>query len=185
MRLRCSQSQWPTMAGAAEAINDGSGELVPVAAFVDEEHRTRTDGSQVYDREKKPIRIGVTVLEKGLYFEKGCAAVLEKPNPESKGKAPVLDEKAHRGGGGGGGFRRPRREAPMDDDDVPLRKEKGLLLAKVRKLEEEEISFRGESEAEKELASRILVSRNPSGASEVEARTVNDVCCEEPGTEPC
>ncbi|KAG6422631.1 hypothetical protein SASPL_113008 [Salvia splendens] len=66
MRLRCSQSQWPTMAGAAEAINDGSGELVPVAAFVDEEHRTRTGGSQVYDREKKPIRIGVTVLEKGL-----------------------------------------------------------------------------------------------------------------------
>ncbi|KAG6434170.1 hypothetical protein SASPL_105792 [Salvia splendens] len=51
---------------AAEAINDGSGELVPVAAFVDEKHRTRTSGSQVYDREKKPIRIGVTVLEKGL-----------------------------------------------------------------------------------------------------------------------
>ncbi|KAG6404924.1 hypothetical protein SASPL_132501 [Salvia splendens] len=45
----------------------------------------------------------------------------------------------------------------------PLRKEKDLLLAKVRKLEEEEISFRGESEAEKELASRIPVSRNPSG----------------------
>ncbi|KAG6404252.1 hypothetical protein SASPL_136498 [Salvia splendens] len=125
----------------------------------------------------------------GAQFEKGCAAVLEKPNPESKGKAPVLDEKAHRGGGGGGGFHGPRREAPMDDDDVP---EKDLLLAKVRKLEEEEISFRGESEtiilastnyhscfyklsflvpqtiisfleAEKELASRIPVSRNPSG----------------------
>ncbi|KAG6412971.1 hypothetical protein SASPL_125666 [Salvia splendens] len=62
MRLRCSQSQWPTMAGAAEAINDGSGELVPVAAFVDEEHRTRTGGSQVYDREKKPIRIGIVSL---------------------------------------------------------------------------------------------------------------------------
>ncbi|KAG6416463.1 hypothetical protein SASPL_123893 [Salvia splendens] len=46
------------MAGAAEAINDGSGELVPVAAFVDEEHRTRAGRSQVYDREKKPIRIG-------------------------------------------------------------------------------------------------------------------------------
>ncbi|KAG6394701.1 hypothetical protein SASPL_145291 [Salvia splendens] len=79
----------------------------------------------------------------GAQFEKGCAAVLEKPNPEIKGKAPVLDEKAHRGGGGGGGFRGPRREALMDDDDVP---EKDLLLAKVRKLEEEEISFRGESE---------------------------------------
>ncbi|KAG6419239.1 hypothetical protein SASPL_121455 [Salvia splendens] len=109
----------------------------------------------------------------GAQFKKGCTAVLEKPNPESKGKAPVLDEKAHRGGGGGGGFRGPRREAPMDDDDVPLRKEKDLLLAKVRKLEEEEISFRGESEVRED------------GASEVEARTVNDVCCEEPGTEPC
>ncbi|KAG6435007.1 hypothetical protein SASPL_106655 [Salvia splendens] len=47
-------------------MKSSTGELVPVAAFVDEEHRTRTDGSQVYDREKKPIRIEVTVLEKGL-----------------------------------------------------------------------------------------------------------------------
>ncbi|KAG6429894.1 hypothetical protein SASPL_107950 [Salvia splendens] len=51
---------------AAEAINDGSGELVPVAAFVDEEHRTRTGGSQVYDREKKPIRIGRPLKIGGL-----------------------------------------------------------------------------------------------------------------------
>ena len=31
---------------------------------------------------------------KAILIEKGCAAVLEKPDPESKGKAPVLDEKA-------------------------------------------------------------------------------------------
>ncbi|KAG6426000.1 hypothetical protein SASPL_110213 [Salvia splendens] len=85
MRLRCSQSQWPTMASAAEAINDGSGELVPVAAFVDEEHRTRTGGSQVYDREKKPIRIGVTMLEKEAPENWGPCAVAQAAR--AKGRA--------------------------------------------------------------------------------------------------
>ena len=31
---------------------------------------------------------------KAILIEKGCATVLEKPNPEDKGKAPALDEKA-------------------------------------------------------------------------------------------
>ena len=31
---------------------------------------------------------------KAILIEKGCAAVLEKPDPESTRKAPVLDEKA-------------------------------------------------------------------------------------------